>query len=107
MGNASARAATSSTAIRNRSSPLGLNIGVVLDFLEELGLCLYKKAGSIHEPVISRALAKQAVELAQSQGRFTVFALVDALTRLSRQIVNAGDRTEVDQQAGNLLTLAV
>ena len=56
---------------------------------------------------ISRALARQAIELAQQQGRFTVFALVDALTRLSRQIVNAGDRTEVDQQAGSLLTLAV
>jgi len=43
------------------SKPLGsfgLNIGVVLDFLEELGLCLLKKAGSVHEPVISRALAK-------------------------------------------------
>jgi hypothetical protein len=55
---------------------------------------------------ISRALAKQAIELAQQQGRFTVFSMVDALTRLSRQIVNAGDRTEVDQQAGSLLTLA-
>jgi len=45
--------------------------------------------------------------LAQQQGRFTVFNMVDALTRLSRQIVNAGDRTEVDQQAGSLLALAV
>jgi len=56
---------------------------------------------------ISRTLARQAIELAQQQGRFTVFSMVDALTRLSRQIVNAGDRTEVDQQAGTLLTLAV
>ena len=56
---------------------------------------------------ISRVLARQAIELAQPQGRFTVFNMVDALTRLSRQIVNAGDRTEVDQQAGNLLALAV
>ena len=56
---------------------------------------------------ISRALAKQAIELAQQQGRFTVFNMVDALTKLSRHIVNAGDRTEVDQQAGSLLTLAV
>ena len=31
-----------------------------------------------------------------------MFNMVDALTRLSRQIVNAGDRTEVDQQAGSL-----
>lgn len=35
----------------------GLNIGVVLNFLEELGLCLLEKAGSTHKPVISRALA--------------------------------------------------
>jgi hypothetical protein len=55
---------------------------------------------------ISRNLSRQAIEVATQQGRFTVFALVDALTRLSRQIVNAGDRTEVDQQAGRLLTLA-
>jgi hypothetical protein len=56
---------------------------------------------------VSRALGRQAIELAQQQGRFTVFNMVDALTRLSRQIVNAGDRTEVDQQAGSLLALAV
>jgi len=56
---------------------------------------------------ISRALSHRAIEMAAEQGRFTVFALVDALTRLSRQIVNAGDRTELDQQAGSLLTLAV
>ncbi len=56
---------------------------------------------------VSRTLARQAIELAQQQGRFTVFNMVDALTRLSRQIVNAGDRTEVDHQAGSLLNLAV
>jgi len=33
--------------------------------------------------------------------------MVDALTRLARRHVNAGDRTELDQQAGRLLTLAV
>lgn len=36
----------------------GLNAGVVLDLPEELGLCLLKKAGLLHAPVISRALAK-------------------------------------------------
>ena len=56
---------------------------------------------------IGRTLARQAIELAQEQGRFTVFSMVDALTRLSRRHVNAGDRTELDQQAGRLLTLAV
>jgi hypothetical protein len=55
---------------------------------------------------ISRQLAKRALELAQEQGRFTIFAVVDALTRLARDIPNAGDRTEADQQAAQLLGLA-
>ena len=55
----------------------------------------------------SRSLAKMAIEMAQQQGALTVFAVVDALTRLSKRNVNAGDRTVVDQQAGKLLTLAV
>ena len=56
---------------------------------------------------VSRTLARQAIDLAVEQGRFTVFSMVDALTKLSRLMVNAGERTEVDQQAGSLLTLAV
>jgi len=55
---------------------------------------------------IGRKLTEQAIELASAQGELTIFAMVDALTRLSKQIVNAGDRTSVDQQAGKLLTLA-
>jgi len=56
---------------------------------------------------IGRSLAKKAIESAREQGALTVFAVVDALTRLSRRIAFAGDRTELDQQAGKLLTLAV
>jgi histone H3/H4 len=55
---------------------------------------------------ISRQLAKQALELAQQQGRFTIFALVDALTRLTGKIDYAGDRTEADQKVASLLALA-
>jgi hypothetical protein len=55
---------------------------------------------------IGRSLAKQAIEMAREQGALTVFAVVDALTRLSRRIEFAGDRTELDQQAGKLLTLS-
>ena len=54
---------------------------------------------------ISRSLAKEAV--AQVQGRLSLFAIVDALTRIAGKIVNAGDRVEVDQKAGQLLALAV
>jgi hypothetical protein len=46
------------------------------------------------------------VELAHSEGkRFTVFTLVDVLTRMARDIPFAGDRTEADQQASALLSL--
>jgi hypothetical protein len=56
---------------------------------------------------IGRSAAKQALEIAQKQGRFTIFALVDALTKLAGGIPNAGDRTEADEKAGALLALAI
>jgi len=55
---------------------------------------------------IGRGVAKKALEIAQAQGRFTIFSLVDALTRLSGEIANAGDRTDADEKAGALLALA-
>ncbi|MGL5095284.1 MAG: DUF932 domain-containing protein, partial [Planctomycetia bacterium] len=55
---------------------------------------------------VSQVLRKQALDLARDQGRFTIFSLVDALTRLSGAFKNAGDRTEADQKAGRLLQLA-
>jgi hypothetical protein len=60
---------------------------------------------------IPKTLAKEALEFASSQGQgqggFTVFSVVDALTRLSRRLVNAGDRTELDKRFGKLLALAL
>lgn len=44
----------------------------------------------------ARPLIKQALELAGQQERFTVFSMVDALTRLSGQLPYAGHRTEAD-----------
>jgi hypothetical protein len=55
---------------------------------------------------IPRDLAKQALAMAQTQGRFTIFSLVDAMTRIAGQYENAGDRIEADAKAGNLLALA-
>jgi hypothetical protein len=37
----------------------------------------------------------------------SVFALVDALTRLAGKLPNGGDRTEADERASSLLALAV
>lgn len=52
----------------------------------------------------TKSLAKQAVELARERGALTVFAVVDALTRLAGKMRNAGDRTAADQKAATLLT---
>lgn len=56
---------------------------------------------------INRSLAKEALKIAEQKGRFTIFALVDALTRLAGQLTYAGDRIEADRQAATLLDLAV
>ena len=54
----------------------------------------------------TQALGKKALELARERGRFSIFAVVDALTRLAGEMKNCGDRTEVDVKAGQLLALA-
>lgn len=55
---------------------------------------------------IGKRLATRTVELAQQQGGMTIFAVVDALTRLSQEQANVGDRLAVDHQAARLLTEA-
>lgn len=52
-----------------------------------------------------RAVAKRALEIAAAQGGFTVYAVVDALTRMAREYENAGDRLDADQKAATLLSL--
>jgi hypothetical protein len=54
---------------------------------------------------IPRDFAKQALQMAEGQGRFTVFSLVDALTRIAGATKNAGDRMELDEKASRLLDL--
>jgi hypothetical protein len=55
---------------------------------------------------VARSLAKEAIAIAQEKSRFTIFAMVDALTRIASKMVNAGERIAVDQKAAQLLTLA-
>lgn len=55
---------------------------------------------------VTRSLAKQALESARNAGRFTIFSVVDALTRITGQFAYAGDRTEVEVTASRLLALA-
>ena len=59
----------------------------------------------LHERGIQKTLAKEALKLAEQQGKFTVFSVVDALTRLAGQKENAGDRTEADIKGSSLLAL--
>lgn len=54
---------------------------------------------------VGKALAKEAFELARRQGRFTIFSLVDAITRIGGKCTNAGDRIEIDASAGPLLAM--
>ena len=58
---------------------------------------------------VEKLLAKSGFSrpLAQERtSRFTVFSVVDALTRMARELANAGDRTDADQKASKLLALA-
>jgi hypothetical protein len=54
----------------------------------------------------SRTVIQEALRSAERQGRFTIFALVDALTRAAGTLKFAGDRLLADQQAASLLALA-
>jgi hypothetical protein len=55
---------------------------------------------------IPRDLGRQALQHAEQAGRFTIFSIVDALTRIAGEYQYAGDRTEIDQKASALLALA-
>lgn len=82
-------------------------------FVEVIKKAMNTSLGSDEEEVlkslskhgVGKALAKEALEVARRQGRFTVFALVDAITRIAARHANAGDRTDVDANAGPLLAL--
>ena len=72
----------------------------------QLGTGAEQVAAELAKHGVTKMVANQALEIAEREGRFTVFALVDALTRLAGKVVNAGDRTEADQLAASLLQLA-
>lgn len=74
-------------------------------FKEKLGDKAEDVAKVLAAHGIPRDFGKQALEIAERQGRFTVFSLVDALTRIAQQCANAGDRLELDEKASRLLDL--
>jgi hypothetical protein len=72
---------------------------------EKLGDDAEEAAKALTKKGITRALAKKAVELAATQGRLTIWSVVDAMTRLAQESENIGDRMEVDEKASGLLSL--
>ena len=83
-------------------------------FVKVIAKAMHERLGADAEAVmkvliqrgISRTWAKQALQIAEQQGRFTIFAMVDALTRMAGEVTFAGERAELDQKAAGLLTLA-
>jgi len=73
---------------------------------EKLGTDAEEVLAVLTRKGITRSLAKKSLDHAVKQGIFTIWSVVDALTRLSQDSQNAGDRTEADQNASRLLRLA-
>jgi hypothetical protein len=84
-------------------------------FADVLKKAMVTRLGSSAEEVakelaklsIPQHFIRDAMEIARSQGGFTIFALVDALTRLTQRTKFAADRAEVDYKVGHLLTYAL
>lgn len=84
-------------------------------FAEVLKKAMQTRLGSDSEEVakelgkhgIPQHYIKDAMEIARAQGGFTIFALVDALTRLTQRVTFAADRAEADYKVAQLLSLAL
>lgn len=84
-------------------------------FVSCIRKAMFEKMGSDADEVtkrltqegIPKQLIKDAMEIAQANGGFTIFSLVDALTRLSQRVCLAGDRSELDAKIGQLLSLTL
>lgn len=72
---------------------------------ERLGADSEEVEKALAKEKIPRSTIKSAMEIARQHGAFTIWALVDALTRVAREQGNAGDRTEADAKASKLLAL--
>ena len=74
---------------------------------EKLGADADAVAKILDSEGIPRRLAKEALEIGREKGAFTIFSVVDALTKLSQKIQLAGDRNAMDVKIGKLLNLAI
>ena len=62
--------------------------------------------GELRSRGIGQRLADEAVQLVPAWSEYSLFAIVDALTRIAGRSENAGDRLIIDQQAASLLSMA-
>jgi hypothetical protein len=82
------------------------------DFAKLITKAMVEKLGDDADEVVKvlakqgvqQRLARQATEMTLNMGKkFTLFNVVDALTRIAREVPFAGDRTEADERASQLL----
>lgn len=84
-------------------------------FAEVLQKAMHTRLGSDAEETakelakhgIPQHYIKDAMEIARAQGGFTIFSLVDALTRMTQRVTFAADRAEADAKAARLLSLVL
>ena len=84
-------------------------------FVNAIQKAMKAKLGSDEEEVLKvllknglpKNVAAEAMKIAHEKGKFTIFSIVDALTRMAGKIPNAGERTELDMKAASLLDLAM
>jgi hypothetical protein len=84
-------------------------------FVKAIENAMKSKLGSDEDEVLKvllknglpRNVAADAMKIAREKGKFTIFSIVDALTRMAGKLPNAGDRTELDMKAARFLDLAL
>lgn len=73
---------------------------------EKLGANVDEVTKALHKHGIPRTMAREAVALAEKLGGFSIFTLIDALTRVTQSARFIGDRAEADAKIGALMALA-
>jgi hypothetical protein len=84
-------------------------------FVNAIQKAMKAKLGADEEEVLKvllknglpKNVAAEAMKIAREKGKFTIFSIVDALTRMAGKLPNAGERTELDMKAASLLDLAL
>jgi hypothetical protein len=80
--------------------------GIKLAMQTPLGEDAEQVTEALRKQGIGPRLAEQAIKLVPPWQTYSVFSIVDSLTRIAGRYENAGDRLLVDQKAASLLSLA-